>query len=170
MTKASLELRPQITAMYQKMACAVDAVVIGHTDLWMSHLTPSRGNIYTDYDLAVDQVLKDNAAAPLVASGHIVVTRLGGALQLPANDGTLKTVDMRLGLFPHLQVKVSYLAFLGYIPASGGYQPAGASVMLLNDNGQWMVAGKAFGNVVLPDLKVGVLENNIVSWLSTCGH
>ena len=158
----------QMTTMYKKMACDVAAIVIGHTNLSISHLTPSRSNIYTDYDFTVDQVVKNDAAAPMVPSSHIVVTRLGGAVQLTANDGALKTLDVRLGLFPDLQANVSYMAFLGYVPASGGYQPAGASATLLNNNGQWMVARKAFATVVLNDLKVGVLENSIPGWLSSC--
>jgi hypothetical protein len=156
----------QLTAMYQKMACGADAIVTGHPAASMAHLTASRENIYTDYDFVVDQIIKNNTAAPLSVSKHVVITRPGGSLQL--GTGTLKTVNSRPDRYPALQSNREYLIFLGYISASGGYQPYGADATLILNNGQWTFARKIFSSVVLADFADGPLQESLANWLSLC--
>jgi hypothetical protein len=159
--------RAQLIEMYRKISCFADAIVIGHTDVWLHHLTPSRTNIYTDYDFVVEDVVKNNGASTLYAGKRIVLTRPGGSMQLGA--GTLKTVDVQQDMYPHLQANTSYLIFLNYIPASGGYEAKGPNATFVG-NSQWTIARKSLSGVVLPELSRGVLESSITNWLRSCGQ
>ncbi len=159
--------RAQMIELYRKMSCSADAIVFGHTDVWMHHLTASRTNIHTDYDFTVEGVIKNNGASPLDAGKRIVLTRLGGLMQL--GTGTMKTVDLQVDMYPHLQANTSYLIFLSYIPASGGYAAYGPNATFVG-NSQWTIARKSLAGVVLPELSRGVLENSITNWLRSCGQ
>lgn len=156
----------ELLQKYKTMACGADAIVLGHTDVWMHHLSSSRTQIYTDYDLAVDKIIKNNQGSAISTTKHIVVTRPGGSL--PLGTGTLKIVDVQPGGYPHLQVNTAYLIFLHYIPECSGYEALGSLATFVASYSQWTIASKAFANFTLPDFTKGILETSIASWLSSC--
>ena len=167
--EAGLATPAQILSVYQKMTCDADAIVAGHTDRWMAHLTAPRTNIYTGYDFVVDQIVKNNAASPLGVSRHVVVTRPGGG-PLQLGTGTLKNVEFRLDKYPALQTNREYMIFLEYVAPSGAYQLLGANGTLILSGGQWTIARKALSGTVQADFAEGALEKNLSTWLSQCGH
>ncbi len=162
---------PLIVAMYQRLVCSaeVDLIAIGHPIQQLSHLTPSNKSVYTDYDFVVDQVVKNNAAAPLSLQEHIVVTRLGGVVNVTTAFGPA-TIEMNMGFYPPLETGTTYLMFLGYVRASGGYQTGGMNGTLVAVGGQWMMARKAFSKMVVPGLSRDILPSNIGTWLASCSH
>ena len=161
----------QIVAMYRRLACSpeVDLIAIGHPIQQLSHLTPSNKSVYTDYDFVVDQVVKNNAAAPMSPQTHIVVTRLGGVVKVTTASGPA-TIEMSMGFYPPLESGTTYLMFLGYVRASGGYQTGGMNGTLTAVGGQWMMARKAFSTMVVPEFSRDLLPSNIGTWLGSCTH
>lgn len=162
---------PLIVAMYQRLACSheVDLIATGRPIQQLSHLTPSNKMIYTDYDFVVDQVVKNNAAAPVVPQAHIVVTRLGGVVKVTTASGPT-TIEMNLDFYPALEAGTTYMMFLGYVRSSGGYQTGGINGTLVAVDSQWMMARKAFRAMVVPEFSRDVLPSNITAWLASCSH
>jgi hypothetical protein len=161
----------QVVAMFQRLACSaeVDLIAVGHPNQQLSHLTPSNKMVYTDYDFVVDQVVKNNAAAPVSPQEHIVVTRLGGVVKVTTAFGPA-TIEMNIGFYPPLEAGTTYLMFLGYVRASGGYQTGGMNGTLVGMGGQWMMARKAYSTMVVPELSRDGLTANIGTWLGSCSH
>src|SRR5437763_17056472 len=63
-------------------ACTSDAVIIATAQAGASHLTADQRFVYTDWNFAVEQILKDNLHSPIAAGSTLVVTRSGGKLQI----------------------------------------------------------------------------------------
>lgn len=95
---------------------ASDAVVIATVTARESQLTEDERYVFTDYEVAVKEVLKDNAASPISASDTMTVTRPGGKVLV---GGHLITV-VDEGVKP-LSVGDEYLLFLKFIPETGTY-------------------------------------------------
>lgn len=93
-----------------------DAVVIATVRAKESQLTEDERYVFTDYEVTVKEVLKDNAASHLSASDTLTVTRPGGRVLL---GGHLITVEDE-GVKP-LAVGDEYLLFLKFIPETGTY-------------------------------------------------
>jgi hypothetical protein len=102
----------------QKSACAADAVVIGTVSSKASQLTEDGSFTFTDYELNVEEVLKDNPAAPLHANDIVTITRAGGAVKL--NGRTLRATDYAE---KPLEVNGRFVLFLKYLPETGAYRP-----------------------------------------------
>lgn len=97
-------------------AAQADAVVIGVVADKTSQLNEAETFTFTDYDVNVVEVLKNNAASPISPSAAITVTRAGGVVQLEGH--TVRAVDRTA---KPLQVGGKYLLFLRYLPATGAY-------------------------------------------------
>ncbi len=159
----------ELLAQYEELACASDAIVTGHTSIWLHHLNSSRQGIYTDYDFVVDTVIKDNAKAPLSMSQHIVMARPGGSLQL-GTSGTIKTIIISPGSFPHLETGSEYLIFLNFIPPSGGggYQAADPFGSFIATGAQWTIMRKAYSALTLPEFSRDGFPPAITQWIASC--
>jgi hypothetical protein len=101
----------------REMAGEADAVVIGTVKNKSSQLTEDEDYVFTDYDMTVVEVLKDNAAAPVQTNKEIVVTRPGGTILL--NGRIVEALDES---FQPLRKKNQYLLFLRFIPSTGSYE------------------------------------------------
>lgn len=99
-----------------RLLCKSDAVVVGTIKDKNSDLTEDDNFIFTDYELAVEDVLKDNAAHSIQPATQITVTRPGGTLQLSGR--TVTAIDEG---FKPLQPGSRYLLFLQFVPATGAY-------------------------------------------------
>lgn len=91
-----------------------DAVVIGVVTDKTSQLNEAETFVFTDYNVNVVEVLKNNAASPISPSAAITVTRAGGVVQLEGR--IIRAVDRTA---KPLQVEGKYLLFLRYVPATG---------------------------------------------------
>lgn len=102
----------------ERMACDSDAVVLGMIENRSSQLTETGDFIFTDYDIKVEEVLKNNSVAAIQSSETITVTRPGGAVSLNGQIYRVKDKSFR-----NLQPGKTYLLFLDFIPNTKAYQP-----------------------------------------------
>lgn len=110
------------------IACEADAVVVGVLGgASASDLTDDGHFIFTDYELTVEEVVKDNAAAPLRQGGGIVVTRPGGEVRL--NGRSVRALD---DAFKPFAAGGRYVLFLRYVPATGAYRAFGSGSFRLD--------------------------------------
>lgn len=106
----------------QKLACEADAVVVGEVKSKFSQISEEGAFLFTDYDLSVQEVLKNASRAPIPPAAEVTVTRTGGAAKL--NGHTISTVDLAQ---KPLAVGGRYLLFLRLIPATGAYSSLGGT-------------------------------------------
>ncbi len=111
---------PPLDEFLRKQTCDADAVVLGAVKDKTSQLIESGTFIFTDYVVTVQEVLKDNSAAPIQQGGEITVTRLGGAVKL--NGHIARATDPSMG---PLKVGETYLLYLKFLPETGAYRPLG---------------------------------------------
>jgi hypothetical protein len=111
------------------MSCSADAVVIGEVKSKTAKLTEDETGIVTEYGMAVEEVLKDNAGAPIASGSQLTVARTGGSLQL----GDRKIVAQDRAFKP-LEVGGRYLLFLQSVPGRNSYAAA-------NSQGSFMLRG-----------------------------
>jgi hypothetical protein len=150
---------------YTRLACSADAIVIGYVTRSLSHLTKSGSSIYSDYDFVIESVLKDNLRASIASRVDIVVTRRGGAVQLPNGN-----ISLTVEVLPPFQPDTSYLVFLAHIPESGGYVAKDQLATLFLRGNQWYVARKAQCKISYPALSAGNFERTIDEWLRSCSQ
>ena len=113
----------------QSAVCNANAVVVGTLNSKNSQLTEQGNFIFTDYEMAVEEVIKNNSAAPIALNNTITVTRAGGVVQLNGRVIRAKVED-----FKPMAVGQRYLLFLRFIPATGSYLAYG--------NGSFQLEGK----------------------------
>src|SRR5215510_7835226 len=125
---------------FGELARRSDVVILGRVANKNSQVTEDDGFLFTDYDVAVEEVLKDNAAtsASLSPGATITVTWPGGAVLL---DGVIVTaIDQNVLPLPTNNHDV--VLFLKFLPQTGTYYAArysdayeidGASVLKLTD-------------------------------------
>lgn len=114
---------PPFNEFLRQQTCGADAVVLGVVNNKNSQLIEDGTFIFTDYDISVREVLKDNQAAPVRQGDEITVTRLGGAIKL--NGHIVRATDPSMG---PLRVGETYLLYLKFLPDTGAYRPVARSV------------------------------------------
>jgi hypothetical protein len=109
---------PKSTEEFLKTAaCAADAVVVGSVSSKSSQFTEDGYSIFTDYEMTIEEVIKDNASAHIQPNSNITITRHGGAVEF--NGKTFRVSDQS---FEPLEIGGKYLLFLKFVPATGAYQ------------------------------------------------
>ncbi len=114
--KIVFKSEPQPVSM-QDLACEADSVIIGVIQSKSSQLTEDKNFIFTDYEVIVDEVLKDNLADPINPTTLITVTRPGGVIRLNG-----KVVHAQDNAFKPFNIDGRYLLFLRHLPTSRSYQ------------------------------------------------
>ncbi|HEV8368663.1 MAG TPA: hypothetical protein VGQ39_11990 [Pyrinomonadaceae bacterium] len=105
------------------LVCASDAIVQGTIKSKSSQLTELGTNIFTDYELIIENVLKgSDLPTPIQLNSNITVTREGGTVKL--NGRILRVAHTSQ---PALKVNKDYILFLKRVPATGAYTPMGIS-------------------------------------------
>ena len=66
----------------QELSCKADAVVAGTVKSKASQINEDGTFVFTDYEFTSEEVLKNNAVAPINSSTGITITRTGGAVKL----------------------------------------------------------------------------------------
>ena len=97
--------------------CEAQAIVIGRVQKKTSMLTEDGRFVFTDYELQVEEKLRDNPDAPIQPASVITISRPGGAVQL--NGKTFRVTDES---FKPLEVNGRYLLLLRLISTTGAYQ------------------------------------------------
>lgn len=100
----------------QFAVCNADAIVVGTLTSETPQLTPSENFIFTDYEMAVQQVIKPDDSGALTKADKIIVTREGGTLH---QGGRTFRADVE-GFKP-FTAGARYILFLRYVPATGAY-------------------------------------------------
>ena len=106
---------------FGQIAAASDAVIRGLVTNKSSQLTPNASFVFTDYEMAVTEVLSNNPVSPVEVGHSIVVTASGGKILL--NGVVIIVVDEG---FKPLPLDRDLVLFLRYIPETGAYQATGA--------------------------------------------
>src|SRR5271154_1544027 len=65
-----------------------DAVLIGTILSGKSHMNSAHNNVYTDYQIRVDQILKPDKTANLTVGQQLVASRTGGKIHFPSGHIT----------------------------------------------------------------------------------
>lgn len=112
--------------LFLSAVCNADAVVTGTLINKASQLTAEGTFVFTDHDLRVEEVIKNNTAAPIGPESTITVTRDGGVVQL--NHRVLRAQPD----FEPPVVGNRYLLFLRFIPVTGSYLMYGNGAFELN--------------------------------------
>ena len=113
------------------MTCDADAIVIGKIQNKLSLISESEDFIFTDYEMTVAEVLKDNAAGHIQPDNNITITRPGGMIRM--NGRTVEAID---NAFEPFTLEGEYLVFLRFIPVTGAYKAVGSK-------GSFQLRGKA---------------------------
>jgi hypothetical protein len=98
-------------------ACAADAVVVGSVSSKSSQFTQDGYSIFTDYEMIVEEIIKDNASAHIQQNSNISITRHGGVVEF--NRKIFRVSDQS---FEPFEIGGKYLLFLKFVPATGAYQ------------------------------------------------
>ena len=96
--------------------CAADAVVVAVVKSKSSQLTENETFLFTDYELTVDDVLKNTHTTSLQSGSEITITRPGGFVHL--SNRKVRAVDTS---YQPLETEKQYVFFLRFIPSSGAY-------------------------------------------------
>jgi hypothetical protein len=103
-----------------RITCGSDAIVIGTVTAKSSNIIKSGTFLFTDYEIAVTEVLKNNPASAVNVGDTITVPRLGGAVSLGGH--VVRATDETMA---GLTTGKSYLLYLKFLPDSGTYRPLG---------------------------------------------
>ncbi|MGH9878947.1 MAG: hypothetical protein ACRD5H_15060 [Nitrososphaerales archaeon] len=109
--------QPTFSERITTLTCDADAVVVGAVKNKTSQLTEDEDFIFTDYEIIVEEVVKNNASDPIALNTEITVSNPGGKIQL--NN---RIVDARDLSFPPLVIGERYLLLLKSTSISGGYK------------------------------------------------
>lgn len=116
-----------------KLGCNTDLVVVGSTKSKASHIIAAGTFLFTDYEITVEEVLKNSELAPVRQGQEITVPRAGGVVTL--NGHTVTALDEEQS---SLKKGERYLLFLKYEPLAETYRPFGHALFddafLIHDN------------------------------------
>src|SRR5262245_60808374 len=116
-TPGGLPGEPTYSEKITALACDADTVVVGVVKNKTSLLTEDEDFIFTDYELIVEEVIKNNASDPIKPNAEITVSNPGGKIQL--NNRIIEARDLS---FPPLVIGEQYLLLLKSTSIHGGYK------------------------------------------------
>jgi len=128
-------------AFLGEMTRKSDAVVIGVVEKKASFLTEDEDFIFSDYELNIGEILKNNSAVP-IQTKSITVTRPGGSIMLGSH--TIRAIDESL---EPLALGNRYLLFLEFIPSTGAYKA-------FNSKGSFLLNGNSIVKLTHENLPV----------------
>ena len=106
-----------------------DAIVVGVLKSKSSQLTEEGNFIFTDYEMALEEVIKNNSISPIQINSLITVTRDGGTVAIKGRIFTAKRQD-----FKPTYVGNRYLFFLRFIPETDSYLTYGNGAFEIKDD------------------------------------
>lgn len=114
----------------REISAQADAVVVVVAEEGVPYLIDTGDFIFTDWTMAVEEVVKDNAAAPIATRGEIIVTRAGGELVL--DHTVVRAIETR---FRPFVPGGRYVLFLWYVQATGAYRAFAEKSFELTESG-----------------------------------
>lgn len=145
-----------------EMTCKADTIVVATVKSKASQLTSDGTFIFTDYELSVEDVLKNNPIAYVQNGSEITFTRPGGVVSL-----TGKTLSVRDKSFKPLEANRSYLLFLTYLPSTGAYKSTSSEGTFEISNNQLSRLTDEQPSYKLAQLKDGTSVINEIRELSS---
>ncbi|HXM51332.1 MAG TPA: hypothetical protein VN956_26045 [Pyrinomonadaceae bacterium] len=109
-------------------ACDADSIVVATATSGTSQLTDDQTFLFTNYELRVESVLKDNSAQSVKMGQVITVIRTGGKIQLRGRNVVAEYKAAKL-----LEVGERYLLFLSFLPERGVYVADNISYQIRNE-------------------------------------
>jgi hypothetical protein len=134
---------------FGKLANASDAIIRGRVVQKASQITEDDTFIFTDYDVEVTEVFKDNTTSPLATGRNIVVTRPGG--KIVVDEIIVEVTDAHFLPLPVDRNDV--ILFLHYIPETGAYRAT-------RDTGSFQLVGEILRPLTGLRFPPGVLQDS----------
>lgn len=114
----------------EKRVCNADAVIIGRAEGKTIHLNQEETLVYSEYDVGVQEIIKNNASLPIQTNNIIQITRPGGNIRFKGR--LIRFID---GKYTPLTRGNYYLLFLKYVPEVNSFiPPDGGNDYLLDGN------------------------------------
>lgn len=149
------------TSPLKAAAGQADAIVVGVLKSKSAQLTEEANFIFTDYEMSVEEVIKDNEVAPVKVGRPIVVTRDGGSVEIKGKVFTAKRADFKPPL-----VGNRYLFFLRFIPetdsylayGNGAFELKGDKVFALGDRAAMLRVDLKDASTFLNEVRAFVIQ------------
>jgi hypothetical protein len=110
-------LQPETPDKYfSNLARSSDAIIRGTVVRKASQVTEDLAFLFTDYEISIREIFKNNPVAPIDIGAGISVTRPGGKVLL--QGVVVNAVDHN---FEPLPINHDVILFLGFIPETGAY-------------------------------------------------
>lgn len=132
--------------------CKADAVIIGTLKSKSSQLTEQGNFIFTDYEVTINEVIKNDLISPIEVGSSVVTTRDGGAVEINQRVLRAKQAD-----FDPPVVGNRYLLFLRFIPKTKAYLMYGNGSFELQSN-----AMLALGPAARQELKQRATQDPLI--------
>jgi hypothetical protein len=126
---------------------ASDAVICGSVTKKNSQVTEDDGFIFTDYDVIIKEIIKNNMTAPIDKGATITITRPGGNVLI--GDLVVEAIDRASEPLPNDH---DVILFLQFIPESGAYKST-------QDTGSFEIDGLTLRPLTQSHFPPGVLQN-----------
>lgn len=126
---------------------ASDAVIRGSVIKKTSQVTEDDGFIFTDYEVVINEIIKNNATAPIDKGTTITITRPGGNVLI--EDLVVEAIDRSSELLPHDH---DVVLFLQFITETGAYKST-------QDTGSFEIDGLTLRPLTQSHFPPGVLQN-----------
>lgn len=101
-----------------KRVCDADAIIIGKIGNKTAYLNAEETLVYSEYEITIQDVIKNKGELPIQVNASIQVIRPGGTIRL---NGRLVRFTVRK--YTPLLRGNFYLLFLKYIPETNSYMP-----------------------------------------------
>jgi hypothetical protein len=140
-----------------------DAVVVGNITSGQAYLSNDKRDVYSEFQIIIQEVLKEPSARQIGPGDSIAVERYGGAIRLPSGKALIRGITE----FSMPLVGKRYLLFLRYdqnaedFLVQGGYQLEGEHTYSLNDLGS-SPAERQHGTIVHPLKEHGNSEEQLL--------
>lgn len=102
------------------LSCQANAIIVGTVREKSSNLIEDGSFTFTEYQVVVEDVLKENAIAPIPLNAQMTIVRAGGAVRLL--NHVVRAIDYSQ---KPLVVGERHLLFLKFIPSTGAYRSFG---------------------------------------------
>lgn len=121
---------PSLPTLLNALVRDADAVIIATVTNATGRLTDDETLIFTEYQMNIEEVLKDNPASPIQVNSTITVARGGGTIRINNRDFVFEDRN-----FKPFVVGSRYLLFLQHIPERSIYVASSheGSFLLVNN-------------------------------------
>jgi hypothetical protein len=107
---------PTVADEVKRITCSADVVVLGIVKSKLSQITEDDSFVFTDYEILVQETLKDSNPSPIQPNQEITVTRPGGTVSVKGRIVTALDES-----FQPLKIENQYVLFLRSVSGSDAY-------------------------------------------------